>query len=175
MIRGLLCGLILVPGLALATIGFDITPPSIIAPPGGFSDSNCQNPAVMCVIFSGSITADPSVDTFVTAVQVTFNTAPATLVYNPLYFATINGFYGAGDPIYTGGIFEIDVDPTVASGTYLGTATLLGGNSSPFDLNPLATANFTLIVTPEPAAAGLAGLGLAVLALSRRARSFPRL
>lgn len=76
---------------------------------------------------------------------------------------------------YTGIVFGITIDPDALPGIYTGTATILGGYDDPNPpslTNPLATVDWTVQVTPEPADFGMvvAGLGAIVLAKRRLAK-----
>ena len=72
---------------------------------------------------------------------------------------------------YTGPIFGMIINAGAAPGTYTGTVTISGGHNDP---NPptlntaLATAGWTVVVTPEPAAFGLAMAGFLAILLVKR-------
>jgi hypothetical protein len=159
--------------LASAAPIFTLSPPLLqTTPPGGISNPNCVNGSLMCLIFSGTITPDAAADTFLNGIQISFTPATAGLVSNDnFFFANVPGFLASSDPAYDGFVFEIDVAPNAAPGLYHGTATLLGGINGPADLDALSTANFDVVVTPEPRIAWLLALGLALLVARLKTRT----
>ena len=171
-VKRLLATFFLFQSLAAGTILFDITPNSKNTPPGGISNSSCMNGSLMCLLFSGTITPDPFADTYINDIQISFLPTSVGLTHNSnLFFSAVPGLLFSTDPAYTGFIFEIDVSPAIFPGLYLGTAVLVGGTGGPGDTNPLATANFSILVTaPEPASASMIVLGWAVLAGIRKFR-----
>ncbi len=71
---------------------------------------------------------------------------------------------------YSGGVFEVDVDPGAQPGNYFGTATLdytdetdCTDPTSPCTVS----AGFEVVVTPEPGGRTLAAAGLAALVFMR--------
>ena len=171
---------LLLPAFAAGSIAYMLTPPALqFTPPGGISNPNCMNDTVSCLIFSGTITPVPSTTTYLNGIQITFIPATSDLTENDNFFfagppISAPGYYGPSDPSYTGPIFEIDVSPTAAAGTYAGTATLLGGPDNSSEMDTLASDNFTIVVTPEPSAVWLTPLGLVLLAARRFDTNHPR-
>jgi MYXO-CTERM domain-containing protein len=173
--RALFIILLLAAVPAFATLTFTISDPVEFSPPGGVPNPTCQNGSLSCVIFSGTITPDSGADTFLNDIQIVFTPGTAFLSGNSAFFQSAfgpPGFMASSDPPYTGTIFEIDVASNAPLGTYHGTATILGNNTSPSPPNA-AVSNavpFTVVVTPEPAAGSLALLGLTLLLLRRRTK-----
>src|SRR5882724_771163 len=159
--------------LAAGSVIFNVSTPTLQnTPPGGISNPNCVNGSLMCLIFSGTITADPATDTFINALQISFIPSTTSLISNDnFFFANVPGFLASTDPAYSGFVFEIDVAPDAPSGVYQGTATLLGGTNGPGDLGALSSSNFTVVVTPEPAVAWLMALGLGLMIVRSRTTS----
>ena len=79
-----------------------------------------------------------------------FNNAPPTLTPK-----------GSGGEAYSGGFFDIAIDPSAAPGTYSGIFNILGGPNAG-DLNVIASQNFTVTVqsAPIPEASTTASFGL---------------
>lgn len=80
-----------------------------------------------------------------------------------------DGIPGYAD--YTGVIFGMTIAPNAALGVYTGTVTISGGydDQNPPSLDtPLATTDFTVIVSPEPRDFGLAALGIAAIIFAKR-------
>ena len=93
--------------------------------------------------------------------------APLLANIDNFFFNNVPGLLLTTDSPYTGPIFALDVANNIPSGTYNGTATLLGG-ALPSDQNALASSTFTVVVTPEPGTWLLVGTALAALAMRRR-------
>lgn len=167
--------LFLLPAFAAGSVVLSITTPTLqYTPPGGIPNPNCVNGTLSCLLFSGDIVPDPSADTYVNDIQIDFTPISASLTNDDnFFFENVPGFFASTDPTYSGPIFEIDIALDALPGIYTGTATLLGGINGPGDLNPLASDNFTVVVTPEPGAIWLTALGLVVLAARRTASSTP--
>jgi hypothetical protein len=167
--------LLLLPAFAVGSVLLTITTPTLqYTPPGGIPNPNCVNDTLSCLLFSGDIVPDPSADTYVNDIQIDFTPLSASLINDDnFFFANVPGLFFATDPTYSGPIFEIDIALDALPAIYNGTATLLGGTNGPGDLNPLASDNFTVVVTPEPAAVWMTALGLVVLAARRTAWSAP--
>jgi hypothetical protein len=76
-----------------------------------------------------------------------------------------------GSADYTGVIFGMTIAPNAAPGVYTGTVTISGGYDDPNPPSldtPLATTDFTVVVTPEPRDFGLVVLGIAGIVLAKR-------
>ena len=171
--KGLLCAaaMVMLAQTASAAVLLQLAPNVKTTAPGGVPDVTCDNGTLQCLIFAGTITADPGADTFLNAVQITFAPVNGLLASIDLFFFdNVPGLLLSSDSPYVGPIFALDVAPGIAAGTYNGTAALLGG-ATPSALGTLATASFQVIVTPEPATwmqLGCALVGLAGLAARRR-------
>jgi MYXO-CTERM domain-containing protein len=158
------------------TFSFTLSPSLIFAEPGDNGDQfqgSITEPAStppdgyylngICLTFfsSSCSTAETSDYTLITLDDTTTNT----------FYNNVPGTYLPGDPTYNGPIFGVDVDPTIATGLYSGTAVLLGG-SDQSTFNPFGSTAFQVDVVPEPrtwivALAGLVGL----LVWRRKAKS----
>ena len=166
------------------------------SPPGGYyQPALCQNSdgSGSCVLFTGTITTggDETQDYFLDALYVTMNPSnpdDGAYVFDNTYQSdwygnafflnaiSATGLLGpdspAADPYtYTGGIFEVDVEPGAPLGDYFGTAALeytdQTGCQDPE--NPCTvSADFEVVVAPEPAVFILVATGLAALAILRR-------
>lgn len=165
---------------AAGLISFTLDLSSISTLPGGTYNPTCQNLATLeCVIFTGNFAFTGDQDYYATDIDIVMDPSNpdsgADVVGNDNYFqGTVAGIFGpdgAGSS-YSGGLFEIDVDPSSPYGVYNGTATLVATDS---DSNPITgpdtVVSFQVDVTPEPAMGMLMVAGLASLAaIGRRYR-----
>jgi hypothetical protein len=155
-------------------LSFTLDQSTISTPPGGIFDPACQNFSTLdCVIFSGTLSFTTDQDYFVNDIQIVMNPANpdggADVTGNDNYFQNTvpetigpDGFTGG---IYTGGLFEIDVDPNTPTGFYNGTATLVATDSIGDPITgPDTVLNFQVDVIPEPGMGVLMFAGLASLA-----------
>jgi hypothetical protein len=171
------------PAASAAAFSFAIAPGVMYSPPGGLPNSECANFATLsCLLFSGSLTPDTSQDLFLTDIQISFSNDPLNNLSgnSDFFFCTTAtsgldcppGLLAKTDPVYSGQIFEIDIDPAALPGIYHGTATILGGGI-PGDTFILGTPqSFTVVITPEPSTAWFAcgALGVAFFARRKRVR-----
>jgi hypothetical protein len=153
-------------------LSFTLDQSAIPTLPGGISDPTCQNLATLdCVIFSGTISFTTDQDYFLDDIQIVMNPANpdggVDVVGNDNYFLNnVPGTFGPdGVASFSGGLFEIDVDPSTPYGIYNGTATLVAFDSGS---NPITGPNivqdFQVDVIPEPGMGMLMFAGLASLA-----------
>lgn len=138
-----------------------------------------------CVLFSGTLfdTDTDLSDLYLTDISVAFSSNPASgaLTVDNTFYDDVPGVL-SGDPnyatdnlgnppnSYSGPIFGIDIAPETTVGVYTGTVTIdgLGGTNDPEYNGFTVSANITVVVTPEPAAGGLALVGLAAFAARGR-------
>ncbi|MGA7914920.1 MAG: hypothetical protein WCA00_06770 [Candidatus Acidiferrales bacterium] len=109
----------------------------------------------LVVVFDGTITNPSATDTIwlngdSTSTDSTLVSVDDLGLINVPYFL---------DPGQSSGLivdlFEVDLDPALAPGTYTGVYSILGGpdGGAGTDISDLADANFSVTVTPESAAA----------------------
>lgn len=119
--------------------------------------------------FAGAVN-NPTADfLFITGDSITFNTSEPglTLDDSPFLVNAPTGLTAAGGQAdtYTGGLFDVTINPSATAGTYFGTFEVLGGPESGTQAT-LAHADFSVIVTapsqtvPVPEASTEASLGL---------------
>jgi hypothetical protein len=155
-------------------LSFTLAQSAIPTLPGGISDPTCQNLATLdCVIFSGTVSFTTDQDYFLDDIQIVMNPANpdggVDVTGNDNYFLdNVPGTFGPdgiGSGSFSGGLFEIDVDPSTPYGIYNGTATLMafdsGGNPI---IGPNIVQDFQVDVIPEPGMGMLMFAGLASLA-----------
>jgi hypothetical protein len=157
---------------------FNLDQGAISTLPGGAFDPTCQNLATLaCVIFSGTISFTPDQDYFLDDIQIAISLANpdggADVTGNDNYFFdNVPGTFGpagVASGSYSGGLFEIDVDPSAPSGVYNGTATLVATDSIGASITgPDIVQSFQVDVIPEPGMATLMFAGLASLAVMGR-------
>jgi MYXO-CTERM domain-containing protein len=163
-------------------LSFTLDQSLLDTPPGGiYQPAACQNidGSGACVIFTGQIVFDDSDFYTLTGMQLDFDASNPDgggvdvldNNFGNYFFLNVPGTMGKApaSDTYSGGVFEVDVEPTAPSGDYFGTAMLqyqdsLGGS---FQSNPVS---FEVTVTPEPGMFALAGAGLAMFARLRRRR-----
>jgi MYXO-CTERM domain-containing protein len=162
------------------------------SPQGGYYNPGCTNSdgSLACVVFTGTITTDGLQNYYLQALYITMNSsnpdAGADVFDNTYgsasggnnYFLSNTpydlgpGNYSSDPDTYTGGLFEVDVNPNAPLGDYMGTATVdyTDDLDCTDSANPCTSAvNFQVVVTaPEPAAYVLALTGLAAVAVIRR-------
>jgi hypothetical protein len=144
-----------------------------------------QPPGPVPVVFQGTLT-DTDTDTsflFLNDISVTFKGVGSSYLSldptgqpasspNAFFFNTVPGdLIGDGQPVdnsYTGPVFEIFIAPNAPYGRYFGTLRILGGYNGPADLDVLASADFEVDATPEPAAWISAATGLGLVVWRRR-------
>jgi hypothetical protein len=131
---------------------------------------------------------DPAFEMDLNDISVTFTPPNPNLTPDPtgqplsvpddFFFNTVVGNLLADgqavdDTYLNSPIFEIFVAPGTPVGKYNGSISILGGFSDHGALDVLATQSFQVVVTPEPAMAGLVLTGLAGLAIAgcRRRRN----
>jgi hypothetical protein len=153
---------------------FIVDPSAIATLPGGIFDQACENQATFeCVIFSGNLSFTTDQDYFLDDIQIVMNPANpdagADVTGNDNYFlenvpATF-GPDGLASGSRSGGLFEIDVDPSAPFGIYSGTATLMATDSMGNPITgPNTVQSFQVDVIPEPGMGMLMFAGLASLA-----------
>jgi hypothetical protein len=169
--------LLAIPASAAGILSFTLDQSVMQTPPGGIFDPTCQNFATLnCVIFTGHLSFPTDQDYFVTDIEVIMSPANldggADVVGNDNYFqANVPGTFGP-DGItsgnYSGGLFEVDVDPRTPTGIYNGMALeVTDSNNGSIILQQ----SFQVDVVPEPAVFTLGLAGLASLAaMGRRYR-----
>jgi hypothetical protein len=169
----LLVATFVIAQVASATVAFDLSPVAQPTPPGGITNPACSNATLRCLIFSGTIAPDPTVDVFVNAISISFAPpTPLLLNIDAFFFSNVPGLFLSNDTPYVGPVFALEVDPGVAPGIYTGSATLLGG-AGPAELIPLVSASFQVQVVaevPEPST-WFIGIGIAVAAIRSRMKS----
>jgi hypothetical protein len=155
-------------------VTFNLDQSAMSSPPGGiYQPAACQNldGSGACVIFTGEIVFTN--DQLYTLTGLQLSMSPS----NPdgggvdvldnnnenYFFDNVPGSLGLGSPAgdgYSGGIFEVDVEPAAPEGNYFGMATLQyqDGSGNPFS----STVNFEVMV-PEPGMFPLAASGLAAI------------
>src|SRR5579872_5545510 len=166
----LLLSLFVAGGLFGDTFTFTLSPNKIFALPGDLSDT-----------FSGTITPPSSIPTEfdLNSICITFFSSSCTVqdgsdsalltLDGTTFESNVPGLWLQGDPAYTGLVFGLNLDPATPTGIYTGTAVLLGGTDQS-TFNPLGSAGFQVVVTPEPVAWTLMLLGLAAIAMWSRRR-----
>jgi hypothetical protein len=160
------------------------------SPLGGiYQPGLCQNSdgSGSCVIFSGTISTDgdESQDYTLYGLYVTMdpsnpdngsyvfdNTYQSSFFGNDFFLNNVPGILGPDNPAtdpysYSGGIFEVDVEPGASFGGYFGTAMLQYTDETDCQSLCTVSTNFEVIVNPEPGDCVLAAMGLAALALWR--------
>ena len=150
-----------------------------------------------CVVFTGTITTggDESQDYSLNQLNISMNTSnpdaglvvadntPTNIYYIPSlgnnYFLNATAEAGAGvlgpddtglTPYsYSGGVFEIDVPAFASPGQYFGTATLdySDANGPDCTVGCSVSANFEVVVAPEPGPFALVAGGVALIGLLR--------
>jgi len=169
MVRRFLLLTLVLAGVAWGdTFTFSLSPSEMDVLPGDLSD-----------IFQGTITPSISANEYITDICIYFTTACTSpeSTDNPLItldgvtFYQTPGLFEPGDPAYTGPIFGIDVDPTIATGLYSGTIVFLGG-SDLSESTPWGSAAFQVDVVPEPGTWWfvLPGLAAALIKITRARR-----
>jgi hypothetical protein len=122
--------------------------------------NTCDSDFTDC-LYLNSIALDPSL------------TLPSFLALDDSYFYDNVAGSLSDDGVFnsvTGEIFGIQIQPNAIPGAYNGEVDILGAIDDPSNVTSvLATADFTVIVIPEPTTWCFAILGLATLALARRA------
>jgi hypothetical protein len=112
------------------------------------------------------------------------NTGPETFYLNGTGFDVGTPFLFLDDsPIYIDGptsllageaylglLFTAGIDPTAWAGVYPASFTLYGGSEA-FAYEPVATAEFSVDVVPEPQTSALVALSLLAVALMKRGRA----
>jgi hypothetical protein len=162
-------------------ITFSLDQGAISTLPGGLFDPTCQNLSTLeCVIFSGAISFTTDQDYSADDIQIAMSLANpdggADVTGNDNYFLdNVPGTFGPDGVTsgsYSGGLFEIDVDPSAPIGVYNGTATLVATDSSGDSITgPEIVQSFQVDVIPEPGMGTLMFAGLASLAaVGRRYR-----
>lgn len=92
-----------------------------------------------------------------------------TLEDAPFYFIGSLSDDGVFNSVLNQEIFDIQIHPEATAGVYNGRIDIFGALDDTTNLtNLLATANFTVVVIPEPSAWFLGLLGLAALFWARR-------
>lgn len=186
------------PAFADALI-FNLDQSVLTTPPGGifYPTGPCQNQngdVYNCAIFTGTISsaADPANDYFLNALYVTmspsnpdggadvFDNTYDNQFYGNAYFLAATYLAGAsllgpdnpsGSDVYSGGIFEVDLQNNPPPGNYFGTATLAYTNETDCTdpSNPCTVSqNFDLDVIPEPSMFALAAAGVVFLMAKHR-------
>jgi hypothetical protein len=170
--------LVAIPASA-GLITFILDPGALSTLPGGAFNAACQNLATFdCVIFSGTVSFTTDQDYFVNDVQIAMNPANpdggADVTGNDNYFlANVPGTFGPDGTTggsYSGGLFEIGVDPDMPVGIYNGTATLVAADSlgNPITAPEIGQSFQVDVVTSEPGMGMLIFAGLASLAVMGR-------
>ena len=157
-------------------ISFTLSQTTIGTAPGGNFDPTCQNLATLeCVIFSGTISFTTEQDYFVNDIEIAM-TSPLVAGNDSYFQVNVPGTFGPDGVTsgsYSGGLFEIDVDPLAPGGGYSGTATLMATDQSgnPIPIGRDTVQDFSVVVVPEPGMFILMFAGLASLAaVGRRYR-----
>jgi hypothetical protein len=163
----------------------------LYSPPGGISQPGlCQNSdgSGSCVIFSGLISTgnDESQDYSLNALYITMSpTNPDNGNYvfdntylnqyygNDFFLNNVPGTLGPDIPgptpfSYSGGVFEVDVEPGALQGDYFGMASLQYTDETDCLSVCTVSTDFEVVVTPEPGVFVLAATGLAALCFWRR-------